>query len=324
MPTTRNAVAGSNTTIAYEYEDDFATLPGTPTWKVPGVDTRVTNKEGSHEAVKAFDPDSRETTEFIEQLFDGALSVEFILSNPDFLPLVIATGDGASPETFDGTFPTSSTWVIGDEVRDNEDVLLGVVCVSCEITTETPGEARVSLDFAYANQETNTGGVGTDGPTDQPTPSNPPLKSGDSASTLKVGGTAVEIIGTATLTIENNPDMLPDFGTNIPVDYSPKERAVDVSYTKVKQVSPAVDEKNDLYGGTTTVKGNTPDRDAVVIDFDNGTEGIEFTTGPAIANSLAEDGLGDPDSDVELSPDRLASRDRANSTPAIQAKATGY
>jgi len=321
MPTTRQAVAGHNTRVAYDYEDDFGTTPGTPSWKVPGVDTAVTTKEGTHNVVKLFDPDSREATELIEELFEGTLSVEFVLSNPDWIPLVIAPGDGSSPEKFSGDFPTSSTWVVGDEVRDQEDVLNGVVCTDCEISCEVPGEFTVSLDFAYANQSTESS-VGSVGPSDQPTPSNPPLTFSEAKYT--VGGTEIEIVSNASLSISNNPDMLGDFGTNIPVDYSPKERAVDTSYTKVKQQSPGVDERNDLYGGANTVKDTDPDEDACVFEASDGTRTITFTTGPAALDTLAEEGLGDAESDVEVSPERIARRDRSAGTPAIQATASGF
>ena len=321
MTTTRQAVAGHNTRVAFDYEDTFATAPGTPSWKLPGVDTTVTTKEGTHNVVKLFDPDSREATELIEELFEGTLSVEFVLSNPDWIPLVIAPGDDGSPETFDGDFPTSSTWVIGDTVRDQEDVLNGVVCTDCEVSCEVPGEFAVSLDFAYANQTTESS-VGSVGPADQPTPSNPPLTFSEAKYT--VDGTEIEIVSNASLTIANNPDMLGDFGTNVPVDYSPKERAVDSSYSKVKQKSPGVDERNDLYGGASTVQDNDPDQDQLVFEASDGTRTISFETGPAALDTLSEEGLGDPESDVEVSPERIARRDRDAGTPAIKATAEGF
>lgn len=321
MPTTRNALAGHNVRVAYDYEDTFGTPPGTPEWKVPGVDTSVTTKEASHQINKLFDPDSREATETENQQFEGTLSVEFVLSNPDWLPLVIAPGDGASPETFDGFFPTSSTWVIGYEERDQEDVLKGVVCTSCEISCEVPGEVQVSLDFSFASQETKSG-IGTTGPSSQPTPSNPPLTSSEAKYT--VDGTVVKILNNASLSIENNVDMLGDFGTNVAVDYSPKERAVDSSYGKVDATSPDVDERTDLYGGASTVTDTEPDEDGLVFEASDGTRTITFTTGPGVLDVLSEENLGDAENDINVSPERIARRDRAAGTPAIQATAEGF
>lgn len=321
MTTTRTAVAGHNTRVAYDYEDDFGSTPGTPSWKVPGVDTTVNTKEGSHNITKLFGSDSREATELVKERFEGTLSVEFVLSNPDWIPLAIAEGDGGSPETYSGYFPTASTWVIGDEVRGQEDVLNGVVCTDCEISCEVPGEFQVSLDFIYANQTTKSS-VGAVGPADQPVPQNSPLTFTEAEYT--VGGTVIEIVSNASLSLSNDPDLLGDFGTNVAVDYSPKERSVDSSYTKVKQQSPVNNERNDLYGGANSIKENDPDEDKLVFSASEGSRTISFKTGPAALDSLSEEGLGDPESDVEMSPERIARRDRANGTDAIKATAEGF
>lgn len=324
MVSTRSAVAGHNTVIAFDEEDSFSGgVPGTPDWSNFGVDTSVTTKDGSHNVTKLFDPDSRGATQFEEEVFEGSISVEFVLENPKFLSAVIAEGDGASPETFSGDFPVSFVIIIGDEVRDDEDIHRGCVCTDFEVSCDVPGEARVTLDFVYADVETDTGGIGnTSGLTGgQPTPSNPPLTFVD--ATYEVGTTAVSIVQDASLSVSNNPDMLPGFGSNTYQDYSPKERAVDSSYSKVKQSTTAVDEKDKLYGGGIGVASNTPTEDGLTYTFGNGTEEIKFETGPGILDTLAEEGLADVDSDVLMSPDRPVRRDRPD-TPIIKATATGY
>ena len=322
MTTTRNAVAGHNTRVAMTPEDQFATMPGTPSWFVPGYDTQITTKEGSKPVIELFDPDSRDATEFVTELFDGVLSLEFVLGGPEFIEFAIAPGDDDSPETFSGDFPTSGTVVTGDEVRDNEDILTGFVARDITVSCEVPGEFTVTIDGGYANQETDTTGIGTNGPADQPLPTGEPMTFSEAKYT--VGGTEIEIVSNAELSISNNIDMLGDFGTDVPVDYSPKQREVDTSYSKVKQKSPAVDERNDLYGGASTVEDSDPDEDACVFEASDGTRTITFTTGPAALDTLAEEGLGDAESDVEMSPERIARRDRAAGTPAIQATAEGF
>jgi len=322
MTTTRNAVAGHNTRLAIATENTFASMSGSPSWFVPGYGAQVTTKEGSHQATKLFQPDSRSPNKFVEEQFEGTLSLEFVLSGPEFLELCIAPGDGGSPETFQGDFPTSATVVIGDEQRDNEDTLKGFVVSDCEISCEVPGEFRVTLDGAFATQETDTTGIGTNGPADQPLPSGEPLTFQEAKYT--VNGNVIKVLSNASLSISNNVDMLGDFGTNVAVDYSPKAREVDSSYTKTKQKSPGNDEKNDLYGGATSVKDNDPDRDGLVFEASDGTRSIKFETGPAILDSLSEEGLGDAESDIEMSPERMARSDPANSTPDIKAIASGF
>jgi len=320
MTTTRQVVAGHNTRFAMAAEDDFASLPDAPDWFVPGYDTSITQKEGSHQATKLFATNSREATEIIEEMFDGTLNVEFVLSGPEFIEFVIAAGDGGSPETFEGDFPTSGVAVIGNEVRDNEDVLTGLVCSDFEVSCDVPGEFEVSLDFAYANAETDRAGVGTSGPADQPSPSGEPMTFTEAS--YKVGDTEIELVSNASLSVSNNPDLVGDFGTNVAVDYSPKEREVDSSYSKVDKASPAVDEREALYGGADSVGGNDAREDGLVFEASDGTRTITFETGPSILDSLSEDNLGDPENDVELSPDRTARRD--GDTPAIRATAEGF
>jgi len=321
MPTTRNAVAGSNTRVAYEIEDTYASTPGSPTWKVPGWDTRVPTLEATHNLQKLFAPDQREATETVKRVFDGSLTTEFILANPNWIPTVIAPGDGASPETFSGDFPTSAVFVIGDEVRDKELVINGCVNENADITCDVPGEFRVSLTYEITDAE-RVSGIGTTGPTDQPRPSVPPMSFVDAA--LTIGGTTKQLMDTTTLSIANNPRTIPDYGSNLKQDYSVGERAVDLSYTNTKQASPPVDEVTDLFGGGSSADGATPSEGEAVFKADNGSESVEFTVALAQLNSLSETGLGDPDSDVAMETGRIGKRDTANTTPAIEATASGF
>lgn len=303
MPT----ATGHDVRLSYLWEDGangFASSPSDTDNKPFGSDATYTTLEGSNNAVRAFDPNSREAREVIEQMFEGRFTVEFTMTNPWWIRGVIdeaSTTGSSAPYThsFSGTVPESMRIVIGNENTGNERELLGFVVASATVRTDVRGMAKVTLDGAYADESFSSPGAGS--LTAQPSVNERPFTFAEAS--LQRGGSTLSLIQTVSLTISNNTDIIPELGTRVGVDYAPKIRAADISYGDVVEDK---DELERMYGssGATSPQSDVEvDADAV-LKYDNGDTGssknlIKFTVTDLFPDSYSRSGGGDPSADLE-------------------------
>jgi len=304
---------GADTTWVYRWEDTFAGgSPTDTTWKTFGRDVTVGTLEGSNNAVRMFDPGSREAKEIIETNFEGSFSVSFTLSNPWWIPAVIAeatsSGDTAPyTHTFDGEMPQSMELMQGLETRDQERLLLGCIVTSCTIDATVPDEVTVSLDGAYATEDPSTN---VSDLTSQVAATVRPYTYAETQ--LHLAGSPLQRIQNASLTIENNTDIIEELGSRFGVDYSPKERNPSINYSSI------VSDQNEdklarMYGGSAAdgPADRVMNKEEIRMIFDNGETGsakqsIEFVLTGAFPDSHSRSGIGDPTSDIEDELDEMA------------------
>ncbi|QCC57365.1 phage tail tube protein [Natrinema thermotolerans] len=307
------SATGADTTWVYRWEDNFAGgNPTDDTWKTFGRDVTVGTLEGSNNAVRMFDPGSREAKEIIETNFDGSFSVNFTLSNPWWIRAVIssATTSGSSApytHTFSGEMPSSMELMQGLKTRDQERLLLGCIVTSCTIDATVPDEVTISLDGAYATEDPS---VDVTSLTSQVASEVRPYTYAETQ--LHLAGSPLRKIQDASLTIENNTDIIEELGNRFGVDYSPKERNPSINYTSI------VGEQNEdklarMYGGSAAdgPADRVTNKEEIRMIFDNGqsgsaTQSIEFVLTGSFPDSHSRSGIGDPTAGLEDELDEMS------------------
>ena len=304
------AAAGHHARVSYLWENDtngnpdFATSSPDDTDHKPfGSDATLNTMEGSNNAVRVFDPGSREAREVIEQNFQGSWSVEFTLTNPWFLRGVLhnevqtSGTDAPYTHTFNGDIPYSLRIVQGTETVGSERELLGCVIASMDISATVGGMVTVTVDGAYADEAFD----GSATLTSQPIVQQRPLHFAHAS--VSRGGSTLSLIQNASLSIDNNTDLIPELGTRTAVDYSPKQRTADIQYGDIVEDT---DEVQRMYGGSTATspEATVENTEDIVFTFDNGQTGedknsLTLTLNDAFPDSYGRSGAGDPESDLE-------------------------
>lgn len=295
------ASAGHNATWMFLWEDDgFAEEPVDDVHKPFGADVNVGTAEGSHNAVRLTEPNSREAAQIIEQNFEGSFSVDWTLTNPWWVAAVIAepTSNGSSApydHSFDGNVPLSMRIINGTTTTGVERYLEGCVVTNCSITVDTMETVSVSFEGIYANEEKDP----NDSLAEQPTIDERGMHFGQAA--LEIDDDTIAYLQSIDLTIANNTDLIHEIGSRFPVDYSPKLREIDLSWTDI--VNDEHDHLDRFYGEGNTV-GSTieVDEDAKLV-FDNGETGedknsLVFDIGDLFPDSYSRDAIADPTEDL--------------------------
>lgn len=300
--------AGHNATVSYLWEDDgtgnpdFATdSPEDSTYKTFGADVNVNTLEGSNNAVRVFNPASREAARIVEQNFEGSWGVEFNFTNPWWLGGLLdydVESSGTDPTThdWDGDVPYSMRLLVGNQQSDEQRYLKGCVIASGTISVDTGGMVSVSLEGAYADED----------PIDSNMVTQPTIRSGIKPlhfgqANINRGGDNLSLAQNLSLSIENNTDLIPELGTRFPVDYSPKQRTADLNYTRI--VTDEEDTKR-MYGSGNAPEETVDNTEDIVLSFDNGESGnamntLTLTLDNVFPNSAERSGVGDPEADLE-------------------------
>ena len=304
--------AGHDIRLSYLWEDDgsgdpdFMTAsPDDSDNKPFGSDARLTTREGSNNAVRTFDPNSREAREIIEQEFEGSWSVEFTLTNPWWVKGVIAdassSGTDPTTHTYDGAVPFPMRLIEGNESTGNEYELKGCVIASCTVQVSVGGTVDVTLDGAYADEEQ----VVTDDVaslTAQPTVEYRPLHFAQ-ATVERPTGTTLSLVQNVNMSIENNTDLLRGLGSRFATAYSPKARTTDVSYGDIVEDD---SEMKRMYGDSaaSSPEDKVDNETSISLVVDNGETGsaknsLQFDLTKNITDTYSRSGAGDVESDLE-------------------------
>lgn len=313
------SATGANTTLYGHYEQSFdgSTEGDAFPW---GSNTTLDTLEGSHQAVRVFEPNDREAKDIIEQLFDGSFTLTFDVTNGWFLRAVISDIDtdspsGSDPYTYDFNgdsaaeqYPNPFKLIRGVD-RDNsnysddkERTLGGCVVATADISVDVNGNLTVSLTGAYASDSKDV--PDESNLTTQPATGVRTLTFANGTITTDSGGAGTDVsrVQNATITINNNVDMVGEIGERKPVDFSPKARNPEFTYTKLAQGDT---ELQRFYGGgSNTTADNAIDNDyEIEVQFASPLASedstITITIGGNIPDGYNESGIGDPNADFE-------------------------
>jgi len=220
-------VGGEHTYIHFGYEDIFAS--GAIANKIFGENTTIRNVDIKNNFKRIFRLGSRSAVGSFANKFEGALSLEFDLTNPWFMKGVlgdITTSGAAAPyyHTFtEANKPPSMT--IENGVSGYVRKYLGAIIGDCKITTAVGDDpAKVSLTLMYTNELRTSSSVTqyqcstkvfpfSQGTFEYPT------------------GTAIAQTESVELTITNNAAIKHALGSRFGSRYDMRQRTYDVTTT---------------------------------------------------------------------------------------------
>lgn len=189
--------AGSSN-VAYVVENGYLTVPGTPTYRLPGYDLTVEEASLSNALSRLRYPGQVEPSENVAQNFEGAYTISWVLSGNQFHDLVFSADSDSSGtnDSFEpGLFP-SSTWYLGVEYPDSatstakyERALNGFVPVTCDINYSQGSDVSVSLTGVYGDESSGS--------------SFTPGSISKSSSPVPSGGTSLTIDGVSTTRLQS-------------------------------------------------------------------------------------------------------------------------
>lgn len=328
-------LTGKDTSVVYYWEDEFAGPPGDISdeeMKTFGSNVTIGTNEGSNNAVRQFQPGSRQAEYIIEQQFSGSWSVDFNLTNPSFLRTIFGepsteevTADEEYEHTFDGQFPDSLVLVEQIENPDgtfDHRVLTGCIASSVSVETSVEDMAEVSVDGAYVTEEFFKDVETEESPFDnftQPGTDYRPMHFANASLYVDQDSDGdaerQSLIQDASLELEGNVDIVYEIGTRLGVDFSPKALEPSLSYTRLVQDNDTTDQEA-LYGEEAATEPNDPvmeDTEVYAeIVYDNAQSAPDqnvftFEMYGTLADSLSRSNIGDPESEIEFDVDRLVS-----------------
>lgn len=294
-----DATAGHNSLLAYDWEDTagFLSAPSAADKKPFGIDATLSTHDLSNNAIRQFNPGSREAEAIIEQEFSGSFTVDFTLTNPWFLEAVLTTpttsGTAPTTHTYDGETPSSMKIFTGNTNTATSRMLEGCVVQTATLTFNIPGTVDVSLDGVYAKENADAESF------TQPPINDRALSFHD--ATLNRGGSALSFVQSLTVTINNNIDLIRELGDRFGVDFSPKQRNTTIDYARIVQDASDMER---AYGGATTLQSkveNTADFTAVADNGKTGTSknAVTLTMNGVFPDGVDRSGVGDATADLE-------------------------
>lgn len=142
-------------TIVYSPEDSYATLPGSPTWKQPGMDMELGSASLENALIRSRDPDSPLPQGSRAGNLEGAMNLTFSQdSNQDFHELVFPKSSNTQLASGSDLAPTA-TWYLSADVPGNtkqERFLAGAAVESVTWNYNQGQKNTVDLTIIYGDE----------------------------------------------------------------------------------------------------------------------------------------------------------------------------
>lgn len=259
---------GANTYVNYGYESTFKT-PVTAN-KCFGHNVSISTLDKQNLLERLYDLSSQDAYHLLEGVYEGALAVEFDITNPWFLKGLLGSLSSApSGSTNNHTFtpsntPPSLTIEHGiDLATDAVMKYLGCVMTDARFTFEkgnTP--ARCSCNFLYANESKATSGIGS-----QVNDSEVPYHF--SYASLEVpSGAEIATTERVEINVRRNVEMIYGLHSRNAIDYVHKAREYEVTTVNLFKDASTYLEK--LYGSASGPTYPASDIATVVAKLNNG------------------------------------------------------
>lgn len=304
---------GHDFRLWYKHEDNgFNQDPADDDPKPFGYNAQGDQFEGSNQAVQVFEPNSRVPADIVRRLFDGAWAVSFVYTNPWWLNSIYGTpsttdnGDGSHTHTWDGEDIEPQRIGIGRDDAGKERVLQGCVATQAQIQPSVNDMARVTIRGAYAEETINDPASLED----QPSVNHEAMTFIEAQ--LQRDGSTIGLVQDGTLEFANNVELIPEWGSRVPVDFSERTLVPQMNFTKIVEGG-STDNIAAMYGDRAAATSVQNDVATAPLTFtlDNDTtagSGINVLTANmsgSFPNSVSENGIGDPETDVTHEINRL-------------------
>jgi hypothetical protein len=291
----------------YLHEDNgFNSPPNDSTYKAFGADARVTQAEGSNQAIQVFEPGNRVPIDIVERLFDGAFSVEFTYTNPWWLnflfgaPSTANNGDGSHTHSWTPSAPQPQRIFLANEQDSSDETryLGGCMATQVNLSSSVNDMGRITITGAYADDGTQDSTMQS-----QPNIDLKPMTFADTS--LSLGGTTLGYVQQGALQMNREVELIPELGTRVPIDFSDRPITPAVNFQKIEEA----DDNSHLekmYGASaaSSVQEDVSNEEDMKWTFDNGNAAgaginkLVATMKGTFPESYAQEGLGDPTADV--------------------------
>lgn len=145
-------MASGSVRIAYEVEDSFRTLPGTPVWTQPGENLEVGSLQLNNQLTRARQPDDPRPDGSREGNIEGTFDLSFSLTDTGFHDLVFPASDPVGLAT-EGQLAPTATWFVEKTTpsETQQAFLEGTRVNNLSMTYTQNEEFQVTLNMAYAD-----------------------------------------------------------------------------------------------------------------------------------------------------------------------------
>lgn len=304
------ADTGADTRVAYLFEDNgFASSPNDSDHKPFGSDASMDTFEGNNQVRQVLEPGNKQPIDSLVQLFDGRWSVTFNMVNPWWMELVFGgpgsptdNGDGTYTYSYAGTSPTSFRIKEGYTNSGDTREAMGCVVSNVRIAPSVNDNVRVTLDGPYAEEESNSPGVGS-------LFSQPSFQSEMSTMTfaqarVDLDGSEKSRVQDATLQVPLNVEMVGELNSRHPVDFYTRVYRPRVDIREIKSGG-GIDDLEKFYGGATTMQERVTNKLSMTFLFTNGVAAgsgmnkMEFSLSGTLSDTFSENGVGNPEQPIE-------------------------
>ncbi len=328
-----NTITGARQILGFETESTYAEDPSSASVgsiKAFGTNETMDTQDREQGSERIYRPFDRSPNTIIEGAFEGSWSVEFVLTNANWLDLVFNTTSSPSTDVTNYSFApnaatTSSRIVEHIEYPDGDQeqtIYVGAVVSSVDVDVSTDDTVTVSLDGSFATEYTFSTGDGDTLPYSalpdsaasgfsQPAPEGRPLHFGNAV--LNAGGSPLGLVQDASVSIEGNVEIENELGTRFGVAPSFLNLETDVSFTSIVNTDAKDDRKQDMYGNSSS---SSPDETIVnaqkglTMVIGNGlssTPKFTFNLNDTLPDSFSRSNVGSPEDPIEEDIDRLVS-----------------
>jgi len=139
--------------VAWELESSFRELPGTPTWKQPGLNITVSSVSLENALQRNRQPDDPRPDGSREGNLEGAYSISFDLTDRDYEDMTFANsaGDGLAQEA---SLAPTATWYLEGELPggSEERFLEGAAVTNWTINYNQGEPVSVDLTITYTQE----------------------------------------------------------------------------------------------------------------------------------------------------------------------------
>lgn len=258
--------------VAWTPESDYLGGPtGSPTYYLPGANVQTQDIEIERNLATIRVPDDVEAKDWVAQNFDGALGIQFVLTDDNFHRLVF----NSSFTGFTSGAVNSAEWYLGADLSSGSTV-------ERQVKGWAPGQATINYSgTTELTTATLTGPYGDEEKNTSLTPGSLVDNTGGDevpghGAELQVNGSRITKLTDATITFSDISRLIPDSNTLKPVDAvaGPVQQSVSLS---------AIYDGSDLYelalgGSAATSVQDFVDAASFTATFDrDGTTIADFT-----------------------------------------------
>lgn len=333
-------ITGAQQVVTFVFEDTGTfnqdprtTMPSDSNFKPFGTDETFDSQDRDQNPSRMFRPFNRSADEILEGEFGGSWSMDFTLTNGQWLRFIYGDPTSTSVDSYTEysfqfeaqTVPRSAHIIEEIHYEDGnveQTVYTGCLASSADVSVSVGDPVDVSLSGDYADEITRSTSEGedliygdvSDGIGSQPETDARPLHFGNSDLYMDYDGDGTAerkgLIQDADISFEANAEIENELGTRFGVAPSYLQFEPDMSFTRLITQDIKDEGKRRMYGSSTAEEPQESILDAEMegeLQMDAGLSGTNkfvFTLSGTFPDSYSRNNVGDPSEPLEEDIDR--------------------